>query len=200
MLKRKIRNSFEECSKREVLKGIFSCKEAALEGHSQVRSFVCLSAMLIFTFQKSTFYFLQTACQQILQFAHTLQTSLSIAFECLVNVQCLYMRNHAQIFVTYVQWWSRAGPIFMVNDQWRELLVLIFVASDLLGANFASHGILVLSLLIYYFCGFVVKFNVLSRCVETLDYMTHGHSLLKLRIICNSYSLDLQKYSICKSS
>ena len=61
--------------------------------------------------------------------------SLSIALECLVNVQCSCMRNHAQIFVTYVQWWSRAGPIFMVNDQWRELLVLIFVASDLLGAN-----------------------------------------------------------------
>ena len=59
----------------------------------------------------------------------------SIASECLVNVQWSCMRNHAQIFVTYVQWGSRAGPIFVVNDQWGEWLVLIFMASDLLGAN-----------------------------------------------------------------
>ena len=45
------------------------------------------------------------------------------------------MRNHAQIFVTYVQWGSSAGPIFMVNDQWGEWLVLIFMATALLEAN-----------------------------------------------------------------
>ena len=58
-----------------------------------------------------------------------LGASCSTASECLVNVQWSCMRNHAQIFVTYVQWGSRAGPIFVVNDQWGEWLVLIFVTT-----------------------------------------------------------------------
>ena len=46
--------------------------------------------------------------------------SCSIASECLVNVQGSCMRNHDQIFVTYVQGGSRAGPIVVINDQWGE--------------------------------------------------------------------------------
>ena len=39
-------------------------------------------------------------------------------------------------FVTYVQWRSSAGSIFVVNNQWGEWMLLIVVAtSDLLGAN-----------------------------------------------------------------
>ena len=58
-----------------------------------------------------------------------LEASCSIASECLVNVQGSCMRNHDQNFVTYVQGGSRAGPIVVINDQWGEQLVLIFVVT-----------------------------------------------------------------------
>ena len=49
------------------------------------------------------------------------QASCSIASECLVNVHVSCMRNHDQIFVTYVEGGSRAIPIVVINDQWGEL-------------------------------------------------------------------------------